>query len=118
MEKKCSDCRKKINYFLGYFNFKDGTFTCPSCLEIFDRDRDKQKKKEQRKKLEEIIVKAPKIKCPYCEKWFAKLTQEQYEDCAKLMFPWTFYNPWGVVGVLKNTPYIECPHCKIKVMKF
>ncbi len=73
---------------------------------------------EKRKKLEEMIAKAPKIKCPYCEQWFSKLTQEQYKESDELnTLKWLIIPAWGLAGSLKNKPYIECPHCKMKIMQ-
>jgi DNA-directed RNA polymerase subunit RPC12/RpoP len=76
-------------------------------------------KEEKRKELEEIIVKAPMIKCPYCEQWFPKLTNEQYKDGVELdLLKWAIVPAWGVFhGGLKSKQYIECPHCKMKIMQ-
>ncbi|MCJ7572519.1 MAG: hypothetical protein MUO82_11715 [Candidatus Thermoplasmatota archaeon] len=73
-------------------------------------------KKNYRKIVYEIVVKAQKMKCPNCEKWFPKLTNEQYKDPAlKDAIVGTHPAPWGTIGVLKNESYIECPHCTTKI---
>lgn len=66
----------------------------------------------------EIIANAPEIKCPFCEKKFKKITEEQYRDSLESNIArGIIFLPWGVVQAIKNRPYIECPHCKMKIMQ-
>ena len=109
---KCTKCGKKIGIFDEYKRFfikdSDKLPTC-YCLKCYE---------QYLIELEEIIAKAPKIKCPFCEQWFPKLTNEQYRDSAELnVLKWAIVPAWGVVGALKNKPFIECPHCKMKIMQ-
>ena len=117
---KCAKCGKKIGVFEEDKRFykKDSdrlpTCYCLKCYEQYLVEKDEIKRIE----LEEIIAKAPKIRCPYCEEWFPKLTNEQYRDSAELnVLKWLIVPAWGVVGALKNKPFIECPHCKMKIMQ-
>ncbi|MFH1101654.1 MAG: hypothetical protein V1726_06440 [Methanobacteriota archaeon] len=126
---KCEKCGKKINVFNSYRVYYPETDEekkyCQKCADIIIKEIEEKKvllekevTEKKQKELEEIIAKAPKIKCPYCEKWFPKLTNEQYRDSAELnVLKWALVPAWGVVGALKNRPYIECPHCKMKIMQ-
>jgi ribosome-binding protein aMBF1 (putative translation factor) len=118
---KCEKCGKKVGIFTSVsYTLSSGEeiVLCEECLQFFRGIEEIEKIEKQKKELEEIIAKAPKIKCPYCEKWFPKLTNEQYRDSAELnVLKWAIVPAWGVVGALKNKPYIECPHCKMKIMQ-
>ncbi|VVB61810.1 Uncharacterised protein [uncultured archaeon] len=56
----------------------DGTkvIVCKDCKTLYTE-------KEKRQQLEVIIANAPKMKCPYCEQCFPKLTNEQYRESAE-----------------------------------
>jgi len=111
---KCSKCGKEVDFKTAWKLMRQGYTTCISCTEEIQ----KEEQKEERKKLEEIIANAPKIQCPFCKQWFPKLTNEQYRESAELnVLKWAIVPAWGVVGALKNKPYIECPHCKMKIMQ-
>ncbi len=90
----------------------DGTkvIVCKECKNLYTD-------KERRQQLEVTIANAPKIKCPYCEQCFPKLTNEQYREGVELnMLNYTIVPTWGVfIGELQGKHYIECPHCKMKV---
>jgi hypothetical protein len=45
---------------------------------------EREMKNNGRNILEEVLHHLLLIKCPYCEQWFPKLTQEQYRDSAEL----------------------------------
>ena len=107
MVKVCIQCGKKMGSFDAWREVEQGKFMCLACY-----------KTEKGKELEEAITKAPKIQCPYCKQWFPKLTKEQYQESAELnVLKWLIVPAWGVVGALKNKPFIECPHCKMKIMQ-
>jgi len=110
---KCARCGKGINIVNRITRYSpDGTkvIVCKDCKKLYTEE-------ERRQQLKVIIAKAPQIKCPYCELSFPKLTNEQYRDCAELnILKWTIIPKWGVfIGGLKSEPYIECPHCKMKI---
>lgn len=120
MAKSCSHCGKEVKFLQGKYYYQNGKpiFSCYECM-IKEKDKEKKEyEEEQRKKLEEIIAKAPKIECPYCKQWFPKLTNEQYRDNSALnVLKWAVVPAWGLAGSLKNKPFIECPHCKMKIMQ-
>jgi DNA-directed RNA polymerase subunit RPC12/RpoP len=124
MVKKCSKCGKETRFLERYVD-ESQNLICEDCWKELvtkrtnEREEIRKKSEEEaRKKLEEIIAKAPKIKCPYCEQWFPKLTNEQYKDSAELnVLKWAIVPAWGLAGSLKNKPFIECPHCKMKIMQ-
>ena len=110
---KCARCGKGISFFDKITDYSpDGSkiIVCKDCISFYTE-------KEKRQQLEEIIANAPKIKCPYCEQYFPKLTNEQYRDSVELnMLKYAIVPKWGVfTDVLQGTPYIECPYCKMKV---
>jgi DNA-directed RNA polymerase subunit RPC12/RpoP len=110
---KCARCGKSTNIFNKVTRHSpDGTkvIVCKDCQTLYTE-------KERRQQLEKIIANAPKIKCPYCEQCFPKLTNEEYGDSAELnVLKYTIVPKWGVfIGGLKSEPYIECPHCKMKI---
>lgn len=125
----CERCKEKVSFINSYSVYDsemDETKKyCQKCADIIIKEnvekqrlKDERNKEKEKKKLEEIIAKAPKIKCPYCEQWFPKLTDEQYRQNAELnVLKWAIIPAWGVVGALKNKPFIECPHCKMKIMQ-
>ena len=98
-----------------------GNKLCVKCIEELNKEYLEnlpELKEKKRKELEEAITKAPKIKCPFCEQWFPKLTKEQYRASAELnVLKWVIVPAWGLAGSLKNKPFIECPHCKMKIMQ-
>jgi len=113
MAKICSKCNKKLNLLTAY-KYKD-KIVCFDCWRLLEQE-DLTKQKE--KKLEEIIAKAPEIQCPFCKKWFKKITDEQYKYSLEgNIVRGIIFVPWGVVKAIKNRPYIECPHCKMKIMQ-
>ena len=110
---KCARCGKAITLFnMITRHSPDGmkVIVCKDCKTLYTE-------KERKQHLEVMITNASKIKCPYCEQWFPKLTTEQYRDCAELnVLKWTIIPKWGVfIGGLKSEPYIECPYCKMKI---
>lgn len=110
---KCAICGKGITIFNMITNHSpDGSkvIICKECKSFYTENKRKQQ-------LEVIIANAPKIKCPYCEQCFPKLTNEQYRDGVKFnVLKWTIVPATGIfTDVLQGTPYIECPYCKMKV---
>jgi DNA-directed RNA polymerase subunit RPC12/RpoP len=110
---KCAKCGKGINIFTMITDHSpDGTkiIVCENCKSLYTEE-------EKRQQLKEIIANATKIKCPYCEQCFPKLTNQQYRDGAELnILKWVIVPSWGVfANILQGIPYIECPHCKMKI---
>ena len=119
----CGYCGIKLRFGQEQiYDSPTNSFLCWECSKKFSNmDPTKRLEEFKRKKEEELkkaIEKAPKIKCPFCEQWFPKLTAEQYRDSAELnVLKWAIVPAWGLSGSLKNKPYIECPHCKMKIMQ-
>jgi DNA-directed RNA polymerase subunit RPC12/RpoP len=113
---ECDNCGKKLgggDDYISIFSENIDEKTKHYCTKCYERY-----KEQERKKFEEMVAKVPKIKCPYCEQWFPKLTNEQYRDSAELnVLKWVIVPAWGLAGSLKNKPYIECPRCKMKIMQ-
>jgi DNA-directed RNA polymerase subunit RPC12/RpoP len=112
---KCARCGKGIDIFNMITRYSpDGTkvIVCKDCKTLYTEE-------ERRQQLKMAIANAPKIKCPYCEQWFPKLTNEQYKDSAELhMLQYSIVPAWGAFhGGLKSESYIECPYCKMKIMQ-
>lgn len=110
---KCESCGKSITIFNRFTRHApDGTkvIVCIDCKTLLT-------KKERRQQLERIIANTPKIKCPYCNESFPKLTDEQYRDGVALnVLQWTVVPKRGVfIGGANSQPYIECPYCLMKI---
>jgi DNA-directed RNA polymerase subunit RPC12/RpoP len=110
---KCARCGKDIHFFnMITRHSPDGTkvIVCKDCKTLYTEE-------ERKQQLEVIIANAPKIKCPYCEQFFPKLTNEEYRDCAELnVLKYAIVPAWGVfTDALQGQRYIECPHCKMKI---
>jgi len=101
---KCKICDKHIGFLeQSYHDSKAKGAICETCAVV---------------RIKEISAKAPKIKCPFCEQWFPKLTNEQYRDSAELnVLKYAVAPAWGLAGSLKNKPFIQCPHCGMKIMQ-
>ena len=109
----CAVCGKSINILNKITRrSSDGTkvTVCKDCKTLFTE-------KEKRQQLEILIANAPKIKCPYCDHLFPKLTSEQYRDGIELqMLNYSIIPEWGVfIGELQGKHYVECPFCKMKI---
>jgi len=112
---KCARCGKAIDMFhMITRHSPDGTkvIVCKDCKTLYTKE-------EKRQQLKVAIANAPKIKCPYCEQWFPKLTNEQCRDSAELnVLKLVIVPKWGVfIGGVKSESYIECPYCKMKIMQ-
>lgn len=109
---KCGTEKRVSKYSLG--RGRQDKLLCRNCWRGYMRGESLLSEEELRK----LIENAPKIKCPFCEQWFPKLTEEQYRASAEMnVLKYAIVPAWGVVGALKNKPYIECPHCKMKLMQ-
>lgn len=111
--KKCERCGKSITIFNRIARHSpDGmkVIVCKECKTLLTE-------KERRQQLEVAIANAQKIKCPYCDQSFPKLTDEQYRDGVELnMLKYAIIPKWGIfIGELQGKHYIECPYCKMKV---
>ena len=56
------------------------------------------------------------IKCPFCNKIF-KPKQQTPTTTEGNIARGAIFLPWGVVSALKNKPFIQCPHCDMKIMQ-
>ena len=54
------------------------------------------------------------IKCPYCGGWFKPIQQRPTSTGGNITRG-TVFLPWGVVSAVKNKPFVQCPHCKMKI---
>ena len=90
---KCARCGKGISFFNKITDYSsDGSkvIVCKDCKSLYTEE-------EKRRQLEIIIANAPKIKCPYCEQCFPKLTNKQYRDSVELnMLKCTIVPRWGI----------------------
>ena len=110
---KCAKCGKEISMFDTIIHKTPKGNKIAICT-VCNKTIDEEDKKEIAKEIEN----APKIKCPYCGEWFPKITEEQYRASAEInVLKWALVPAWGLAGSLKNKPYIECPHCKMKIMQ-
>ena len=114
MTQRCERCDKELEFMEERtFETYDGK-KMRLCLRCYGE----APIKDEKKKLEEYIKTAPKIKCPYCEQCFLKPPSEKYKySLAGNITRGIVFLPWGVVKSIKNRPYIECPHCKMKIMQ-
>ena len=55
-----------------------------------------------------------KIECPFCHKEFHPEKRTPTTNLENVGRGLVFL-PWGVVKALKNKPYVECPHCHMKI---
>ncbi len=56
----------------------------------------------------------PEIKCPFCGHMFSPKTKRPTSTTGNIVRGAVFL-PWGVVSALKNKPFVQCPHCKMKI---
>lgn len=122
MSKVCSVCGKEMGWFGSWRWVAPKKIMCIECYEKYIEEKRKIQEKVDReiedKRFEDIIAHTPKIQCPYCKKWFWKSTKEQYRDDAELnAIKWAIVPAWGLAGSLKNKPFIQCPHCGMKIMQ-
>jgi len=116
MAKICTNCNQKIRFGMDFIH--NGKVVCGKCSDELVKIEQEALLEQKKKEWEEFVKTAPKIQCPFCKEWFPKVTEEQYRDKAELnVLKWAIVPAWGVVGALKNKPYIECPHCKMKIMQ-
>lgn len=66
----------------------------------------------------------PEIKCPYCGtsflvsiNAFGEVETQRPTSTAGNIGRGIVFLPWGVVSAAKNKPYIQCPHCKMKIQQ-
>jgi len=66
----------------------------------------------------------PQIKCPYCglsftppSDWTGNIATQKPTSTTGNIARGIVFLPWGVVSAVKNKPYIQCPHCKMKIMQ-
>lgn len=106
---KCAECGK----IQGSINFKvDEKYYCANCY-------NKIKEKKQYDKIQEMrsqdYTPAPgEIKCPYCNGWFKPVRKTPTSTAGNITRGAVFL-PWGVVKAVKNKPYVECPHCHMRI---
>ena len=110
-ENSCSDCGKK----LGFFSFcvtHNGKNYCGKCYDIIA----KQEKKERISKMRsgEYIPKPGEIKWPYCSMFFTPIRENPTSTGGNIARGAVFL-PWGVASSIKNRPYVECPHCNMRI---
>lgn len=116
MAKYCTNCNQTIKFGMDYLH--NGKVVCFECGKKLKEQQKRQEDEEKKKKFEELIAKAPKIKCPFCEQWFSRITEEQYQySLGGNIARGLVFLPWGVIKAIKNRPYVECPHCKMKIMQ-
>jgi len=116
MVKYCTNCNKKLGFGKDW-RYKE-KIVCLDCGKKLKKQDIEDSIKQKEKEFQELLANAPKIKCPYCEQWFPKLTEEEYRTGAGMnVLKWAMVPEWGVVGALKNKPFIRCPHCKMKIMQ-
>jgi DNA-directed RNA polymerase subunit RPC12/RpoP len=116
MAKVCQNCGTKIGFREKTYNYGEHFDICNSCNQQF-LDKDIEERKQNRRLFADVNF-PPKIKCPYCGQWFEKPAMEQYRDSAERnVIKWVIVPAWGLAGSLKNKPFIECPHCNMKLMQ-
>ena len=94
----CEKCGKQLGLFDG--GKYRGKYYHDRCkYEIIDMEREKN------------IV---EIKCPFCNKLF-KPRQEKPTTTGGNIARGTVFLPWGMVSAVKNKPFVQCPHCKMKI---
>ena len=112
---KCARCGKGIDIFnMITRHSQDGSkvIVCKDCKTIYTDE-------ERRQQLNVAIANVPKIKCPYCDRSFPKLTNKEHRDSVELgVLKWVIIPKWGVfIGGIKSEPFIECPRYKMKIMQ-
>jgi DNA-directed RNA polymerase subunit RPC12/RpoP len=109
MSNFCPQCGNKIE---GNPNF------CPECGHTLI-------KKILEKKMEtEVIPKTGEIKCQYCGKlfalptnWTGEIKAQKTTSTSGNIARGVVFLPWGIVSAVKNKKFIQCPHCKMKIMQ-
>jgi hypothetical protein len=99
--KKCQICGAQLGFRAGkgYHVMDDGSFLCYSC---YDKETQKLKDKEI------------KIECPFCHNEFHPYQKTPTTTGGNIVRGVVFL-PWGVVSAVKNKPFVECPHCHMKI---
>ena len=56
----------------------------------------------------------PEITCPFCGQMFSPVTKTPTTTHGNVARGIAFL-PWGVVSAMKNKPFVQCPHCQMKI---
>jgi len=109
----CSKCGKKLSFSnRGGYGEK---YYCQKCRnEFIKKDLEKTTTIKDLNKEDIIIEKTPQIKCPYCGKMFRPIKKTPTSTAGNIARGAVFL-PWGVVKAVKNKPYVECPHCHMRI---
>jgi len=102
--KKCEKCGKE-NVLL--FKYLDAII-CDDCrMNLPKRDI---------ATVQKHIELAGTITCPFCGEKFLPKTEKTTSTSGNIAKGAVFL-PWGIVSSIKNKTYVECPHCKMKILQ-
>lgn len=110
---KCAKCGKEFGLLGGdrilehavmeVRQYGVGRYLCNKCH--FDAINEHVRKKNQPR---------PEIKCPFCGQMFSPKTKSPTSTGGNIIRGAIFL-PWGAVSAVKNKPFVQCPHCKMKI---
>jgi DNA-directed RNA polymerase subunit RPC12/RpoP len=110
---KCVSCGKNVGFWdistkitpshkkIQSWGYNIGEYICYNCV--------KKHTKEEIKKKKEL-----KIECPFCHKEFHPERKTPTSAIGNILRGAIFV-PWGHAQSTKNIPYVECPHCKMRI---
>jgi len=107
----CPECGSKI---------KKGKKFCSKCGYSIIKTIEEKKFKEL-----EVQPKTGEIKCPFCNEmfkpaassWTGEIQTQKTTSTSGNIARGLVFLPWGVVSAVKNKKFIQCPHCKMKIMQ-
>jgi hypothetical protein len=114
----CARCKKPISVFalpvathISYVNRSDiqefglGNWLCFKCCEQINMKYTFAKNNPPPR---------PEIKCPFCGQMFSPVAKSPTTTHGNVARGVAFL-PWGVVSAMKNKPFVQCPHCQMKI---
>ena len=110
---KCVKCGSKSG-IVHYYAFEK-KWLCDNCIEKYEiKRKEKEEKGIEQMRSGEYIPKPGEIKCPYCSLFFTP-KQKRPTSTGGNIARGAVFLPWGVVSSVKNKPFVQCPHCKMKI---
>jgi len=58
----------------------------------------------------------PEIKCPFCGQIFSPVTKK-LDKTGEYLAKGAVFLPWAIVSAVKNKPFVQCPHCQMKIQQ-
>lgn len=119
---KCYSCKKHVfEHGVKWLVCRNNIY-CYDCYKaLVKKEKEQQiKRKTETKKQTEMKHYIPPysggIKCPFCGQHVPPIVKTPTSTVGNIARGAVFL-PWGVVSAVKNKPYVQCPHCGMKILQ-